>query len=178
MEDHDFILTTDGSGTDVTRIGTGSAWVLRPQACQVPWTRMQGCCGSSFGSIQRAEFCALLEGLRALAVYMKLEDLDDVRDFSEKVCGEKPKSIEELRPECRARVWWVGDRENLVLQVARNQEHVPFYKRRTEPDLWYALYWYEHLFRITAVYRERNTCEDQIFVDALAGSTRALFVQA
>lgn len=176
MEDHDFVLTTDGSGTDKTRIGTGSAWVLRPMACQVPWEAMRGCCGSSFGSIQRAEFMALLEGLRALASYMKLEDIYAIRAYSEQVNGHRPETIDQLRPECRARVWWIGDRENLVLQTARKPDSSPFYGRRTEPDLWHALYWYEHLFRITATYQERNTSEDQKWVDKVAGETRAKFL--
>jgi hypothetical protein len=175
QEDHDWILTTDGSGTDKTRIATGSAWVLRSSALQVEDkdAYMTGWCGSSFGSIQRAEHMALLEGLRAIALLMKLETVADIAAFA----GDSSiKSIEQLPPQKRPRVWWVGDRENLILQVARKPDGTTYYARRTEPDLWYGMYWYEKLFSITAVYTPRNTTPDQVDVDARAGQTRALFL--
>jgi hypothetical protein len=175
MEDHDWILVTDGSGTDATKIGTGSAWVLRSSAIQVADEEvyMAGWCGSTFGTIQRAEHMALLEGLRAISVMMKLETLAAITAFSG---DEKLRTIEQLNPRKRPRVWWIGDRENLVLQVARKPDGNPYYTRRTEPDLWYAMYWYENLFNITAVYQPRNSSPDQVTVDARAGVTRALFL--
>lgn len=171
-EDHDFELTTDGSGTDVTRIATGSAWTLRPLALQVEWEKHTGEAGASSGSIQRAEMMALLEGLRKASEVLGLEDLDQVSKF----CGEKLKRIEDLPWAKRPTIWWVGDRENMVLQVARRPDGYTYYNRRTEPDLWFSLHWYEHLFRITPVHQGRNTSQDQIDVDRRAGETRELFV--
>lgn len=175
-EDHDFVLITDGSGTDATRIGTGSAWILRPQASHAGFTVLRGACGSTFGSIQRAEMMAGLEGLRALSVALKIESLPNVKTYGEMVTGRRPERVEDLDPSCRARVWWVCDRENLVLQMARKPDGNTYYARRTEPDLWYAFWWFEHLFRITPVWRERNTSPDQVEVDRVAGESRAKFL--
>lgn len=175
QEDHDWILVTDGSGTDKTRIGTGSAWVLRSSAIQIDDQDvcMSGWCGSTFGSIQRAEHMALLEGLRAISVLMKLETVAAIADFAG---DDDLRSVEQLPPQKRPRVWWIGDRENLILQVARKPDGNTYYSRRTEPDLWYGMYWYEKLFNITAVYQPRNSTPDQVDVDARAGQTRALFL--
>lgn len=174
LEDHDFIIVTDGSGTDVNRIGIGSAWILRSSAIQVNGEEvdMRGISGASFGSVQRAEFMALLDGLRALAGLLKLETLKEAGVFANKTI----RTIEEFPPHSRPRVWWIGDRESLILQVARKSNGEPFYERRTEPDLWYALYWYEHLFQITAVYQPRNSTPDQTDVDAQAGKARDMFL--
>lgn len=176
QEDHDFVLVTDGSGTDKTKLGTGSAWVLRPQASHAGFTVLRGACGSTFGSIQRAEMMAALEGFRALSVALKMESWPQVKTCAEMLTGSRPNSIEELDPRCRARVWWICDRENLVLQVARKPDGTTYYARRTEPDLWYGLWWFEHLFRITPVFRPRNTSPDQIEVDRVAGESRAKFL--
>jgi len=174
-EDHDWVLVTDGSGTDVNRIGTGSAWLLRSMALQRDEgeVEMKGVAGATFGSVQRAEQMALLEGLRAISVLMHLNTLKEVEKFMNIV---PLRRIEDVPLQRRPKVWWIGDRENLILQVARRPSGDTFYERRTEPDLWYALYWYEHLFNITPVYQPRNSTPDQVDVDARAGQTRRLFL--
>jgi len=174
-EDHDWVLVTDGSGTDGPQTATGSAWLLRSMALQRDEgeVEMKGVAGATFGSVQRSEHMALLEGLRAISVLMRLSTLKEVEKFTNIV---PLRRIEDVPLQRRPKVWWIGDRENLILQVARRPSGDTFYERRTEPDLWYALYWYEHLFNITPVYQPRNSTPDQVDVDARAGQTRKLFL--
>lgn len=175
-EDHAFLLVTDGSGNDATRAGIGSAWLLK----SIAWVssqgevEMRGVCGASFGSIQRAEMTAMLEGLRALALVLKLEDVHDI----DKAFGVRIDKGQPIPVQKKPTVWWVCDRENLVLQVACKQDGVtPYYARRTEPDLWYQLMWYLQLFRVTPVFQPRNSIPPQIDVDARCGLARDLFLR-
>lgn len=174
-EDHHFILTTDGSGLDGSYIGIGSAWVLQPRSLtRADWKEeYRGACGATRGSVQRAEMMALVDGLRYILVLMGLPTLKDIS-----VGINKPlRDISEFDPTRRIKVWWVGDRENLILQVARDRQGMPRFQRRTEPDLWKQFEWLEHVFDITAVYVPRNTSPEQIVVDEVAGKVRKYFVK-
>jgi hypothetical protein len=170
-EDHEFLLTTDGSGHDGQHSATGSSWVLRPHSLTIEEGTpvYRGWCGASFGSIQRAEINAMMEGLRHAARLLKMETM---KDLETRMGGAKLRDVTQFPVALRPRIWWVTDREAIALQVARNTEGLPYYTRRTEPDLWYQFAWFEHLFRITAVFTHRNTSQDQKHVDAIAGEMR------
>lgn len=172
-EEHHFLITTDGSGWDAKCDGTGSAWILRSQNCTVKGgvLHLRGGAGSTSGSVQRAEMQALLDALQALSRELGLDTLKNMSGF----CGIPVRSVSEFPKHARPTVWWVGDREAVILQVARKPDGTTYYERRTELDLWVVFDYYANLFDITPVYTPRNTTEDQKAVDDMAGNLRDMF---
>ena len=173
QDQHHFQITTDGSGTDADKRAIGSAWVLRSLALGVNQKplHMRGASGGTHGSIQRAELNALLDGLTVLSHTLGLFTVSDLAKF----CGRPVTRVEEFPPEARPLVWWVGDRETIILQMGRKPDGSTYYKRNTEPDLWYRMAWFESIFTITPVHVGRNTTADQTDVDGCAGAVRGLF---
>lgn len=91
--------------------------------------------GGTQSSVARAEFQALLDGLRII----------------DETCVEMTKAMRLFD----TRIYWVADREDLVLSVARNleKENMPtLYGRKTNSDLWRAFSYYEERFQITPVH--------------------------
>lgn len=174
-EDNAFLLTTDGSGHDGVYIGTGSAFVLRPLAWRQPeWKdEYRGACGMTKGSVQRAEHQAFLEGLRCVLSLLNITTLDAL---SEKL-GFKLDSTADFPPAQRIRLAWYTDRQNLAFSVARDASGIPYYRRRTDLDLWAQFEFYEPLFDITVHSIARNSNPDSTMCDAVAGRVRQFMVQ-
>ncbi len=174
-EHHHFLLTTDGSGHDATKKATGSAWVLRTLNATLHGgsAEFRGCSGCSHGTVQRAELQALLDGLSFLARELGVLTLSGAAKF----CGIPLSDIAVFPRHSRVKVWWEGDRETVILQVARRRDGTTYYARKEEMDLWQQMRWFEHVFDITAAYVPRNTTQDQKDVDARAGEVRGMFLE-
>lgn len=174
FEDHAFELTTDGSGADGSLIGIAGSWVLRPVALTSDQWRPQyrGAIGLTVGSVQRAEMLGLLEGLRCATVLLGVGTLDGMSTM----VGTKIRDVSLYPKHKKFRILWRGDRQNLVYQVARDRDNVPYFTRRTELDLWPQLGWFEHLFDITCIHHARNTTPDARLVDEISGKIRSFMV--
>lgn len=174
-EQHLFELVTDGSGWDKDKAAIGSAWIL--QACphvqdpELQKLKWRGCSGATAGTVQRAELLALIGGLHALASAFDMLSLAGLRSY----LGKPLASVEAFPEANRPLVWWVSDRETIVLQMARRSDGTTYYERNKDMDLWCQLYWYERIFRVTPVYLSRNTTDAQKAVDEQAGNMREIF---
>lgn len=152
-EDYDFFLFTDGSGHQDTYGGWASL-VIGPRHNIVD-ARMAACKGTS---VERAEFEALLMGLQAIL---------------DRTNSNGSGSLQRLE-RCPLKVFWVSDRESLVLSVTRTPEGTTVYRRKASPDLWARFEWYEKHFSITARHTKRETIPHHNIVDRLASDARVL----
>lgn len=103
-------------------------------------------------STDRAEFLGLLFGLHGLFEEMEWNSSLKLRAL-------------ENHP---ALVVWFSDRESLVKSVAGE------YRRRTQPDLWKQLEWYEQYLDLRPVHVHRDTVPWQNAADMLASESRVL----
>jgi quinol monooxygenase YgiN len=72
-------------------------------------------------------------------------------------------------------VFWLSDRQALVLSVMRNPETGnTYYARRQQPDLWNRFSWYEQFFRIEGFHAKRNLNAWQKMSDRMAGDGRQM----
>lgn len=154
-ENHDFELYTDGAGWQDT-YGAAAAYIVSGKH------KIQDCRVTSYAGIStnRAEFEALLSGLQGILENMKWDT---------------PKAIKNLK--ClprRPSVYWVSDRESLVLSVYKQPNGEPVYRRSSAPDLWCRFEFYERLFHITPIFIPRNSDIKQALCDRLAGEARVL----
>jgi len=85
------------------------------------------------------------------ALLMSLQWIAEHRELNERPC-----------------VWWLSDRQDLVMSVAKICE------RRKNPDLWYRLSYYESMFDIHPYHAPRATTKGNVLVDSLAGAGRKL----
>ena len=151
---YDFELYTDGSGRDLDGF-SGYAALARTADAAVQRFTMGGMTQST---VDRAEFTALIEGLR---LCYEMWDRFPHRSL---VGGEQDKP--------RARIHWFSDRENLVLSVKK------VYARSNYKDLWAAFEYYEAQFDITAQHvTEPFTDTDPCFkeVDLQSSTARIIF---
>lgn len=152
-EQFDFEIYTDGSGW---RDGYGgAAVVINSTPHNIRETVIMGC---SYTTVERMEFEALLLGLQSIIQLKKWSDAELAE-------------LAKTPPE----VFWLSDRESLVLGVRRGENGDSIYARRSAPDLWHRFSFYEQLFSINAFYAGRNQISDQALADQLAGEARALF---
>lgn len=128
LEDHAYFLLTDGSGHQ-NGVWGGSCMLLAPRFGLYRCAEVGGTCGS----VERAEFEALLLGLQL------------IQDHRE---GSKSLTHESLRI---PKVYWVSDRQSLVLAVMRDKDddNKPPYSRKSTPDLWRRFSFYEERMKIT-----------------------------
>jgi ribonuclease HI len=149
--DYEFQLYTDGSGWNDRFAGYCA--VLRSDK----HNKFVCSAASIYGAdTERAEFEGLLAGLQSIM---------DTMDWNNK----HQRSLMQMR---RTSVYWVTDREHLVGAMLKKADGSYEYKRRTTPDLWARLEWYEKIFDITAVWRERNTIAWQGYADTIASECR------
>ena len=75
----------------------------------------------------------------------------------------------------RCTVFWLSDRESLVGSVCRDDKTgQPIYRRRNCPDLWARFAYYENLFDVQGVHRERNTHPFQKIADGISSECRTM----
>jgi len=151
----DFILWTDGSGRDLDGFAGYAAVAKTPDGL------VQRCVVGSMSesTVDRAEFTALIEGLR-LCQEMQSRFPEGIRSEFEEVPKRK--------------VHWFSDRENLVLSVKK------VYGRTNCLDLWAALEYYETIFEIEAQHVTEPYTETQPeFVEVdLQSSTMRMVMKA
>lgn len=179
-ESHMFSITTDGSGWDKHKNSIGSAWIIEPSPHHFSEAELKGfeervtlrgCSGSTTGTVQRAEHLALIHALHVLGQKFDLLHMAGLRSF---LGGPLPK-LEDFPRQRRIPIWWITDRENLALQVARKADGQTYYDRGTDLDLWCQFFYYEHIFSITPQFIPRNTTQSQTEVDTQAGLVRCAF---
>lgn len=146
---HDIILTTDGAGYIDGYSGFG--YHIEIPAQKVVFS---ACGFHSASSVARAEFTALLEGC---------EKILEIYPYGQEFLRRKP-----------ANVYFVSDREDLVLSVARKPNGDTYYGRKASQDLWARFAYYEQFLHFTAVFSPRNTQPNQQLVDHLASEMRIL----
>ena len=137
----EYPVYTDGSGHK-DGLG-GAAYVLRMPGPQL----VSRVFASSRTSTARMEFEAILQALQEIVEHSGV--LKDSRRG-------KPS------------VWWVSDRQDLVLSCARLQG------REANPDLWYWYGWYEGLLDIHPFYQGRAQTAMNRRADRLAGEGREM----
>ena len=149
----DWLLWTDGSGhTD--GIEVSCAWFQSAHDPAVIGTALSG---STWGSVNRAELKALLDGLHGIL------------DTERRRAG---KGTDWVLPWPKSVVWH-SDRQNLVFGVARDTvSGKPLNSRDTDADLWMRFAFYEAIFRIYPVLVPRNEVAWQKKCDTACGATR------
>lgn len=153
---HDFILYTDGSGRELDGYSGYAALAKTPDNLVKRF--VMGAMTES--TVDRAEFTALIEGLRIC--WEMWERFPNKGLRREGVVRPKPK------------IKWYSDRENLVLAVKR------VYDRSNQPDLWAAFEYFENLMEIDAQsVTEPFTDTDPSFVEVdLQSSSLRQVIQA
>lgn len=137
----EYQVYTDGSGHK-DGLG-GAAYCLRTPGPQF----VQRVFASSRTSTARMEFEAILQALQEIVEHSGI--LKDSRRG-------KPS------------VWWVSDRQDLVLSCARLQG------RDANPDLWHRYTWYEGILDIHPFYQGRAQTAMNRLADTLAGEGRGM----
>ena len=150
--DTPWYLYTDGSG----QVDVPGA------AAHVIYHRLNGTYSwgvSSFSSttVERVELQALLDGLHAISGHALADGLMQVI-----LNGDAS----------RVQVVWVGDRENLIRSVLRDEQNMTLNRRRINLDLWMSLAYWEQFFEILPVQRPRNTVPAQGVADEICGVAR------
>jgi hypothetical protein len=138
----DLILYTDGSGRELDGYSGYAALVRTANGSARRF--VMGCMSES--TTDRAEFMALLEGLRMCTELWKR----NLGTELEAPGAERPRPL----------ICWYSDRESLVMSVRK------VYARDNCPDLWAAFQYYEDLFEIESHnVTEPFTETDPSFVD-------------
>jgi ribonuclease HI len=153
QSDYDFFLFTDGSGHQ-DGYGGWASLIISPK-WNVAEARMAACKGTT---VERAEFEALLLGLQSILEKLKLENAAGYARL-------------ERTP---MRVFWLSDRESLVLSVKKNPDGSTVYRRKASPDLWARFAWYEKYFDVTPRHAKRESNPHHNLVDRLASDARVL----
>lgn len=68
----------------------------------------------------------------------------------------------------RQTVWWLSDRQDLVMSVCG------IWERRHNPDQWYRLAWYERQLEVHPYYAPRASTQGNIWCDGQAGACREM----
>lgn len=156
-EDVDYMLYTDGSGyTD--HFGGYGAIALSAKHSAHCYIQSCGC--ATHTETGRAEFLAVLSGLHSI-----LEEN-----------GWETESVLDSRFQGdRLKVHIVSDRADLVGSING------YYRRKSNPDLWQQLAWYERYIDLTAEHVKRETHNVQSIADKTASLMRLVikdFVEA
>lgn len=152
---HDFVLYTDGAGWQDS-FGA-SASLMESERYGHKIIRVASFHGQS---TDRAEFEAMLNGMQSIMEVMNWT---------------KPGIAEKLRKQLiKPSVYWMSDRESLVLSVYRDSTGQTLYKRRSQPDLWKRFEFYEERLAITPVYIPRDTNDKHNLCDRLASESRSV----
>lgn len=151
--DYDFELYTDGSGHADTFGGHSVIGVSNK------YNKYFVRAGAIYGTTtDRQEFEAFLNGLQGIL---------DVMEWNS---GGELKMLAARRPS----VFWISDRENLVGSVTLDEKGHSLFKRKSSPDLWARYAFYETIFAVTAVHRDRNTVAFQAMADRISSECRVL----
>ncbi len=133
----DFVLVTDGSGHPKLGGGGWCALLLNEGALAMflglgdrPGFLVTG--GTTESSVDRMEFRALLDGLALIERKLAVSKYD--------------LALMTEMPTLRRRVYWMTDRENLALSVARKQDGSTYYGRNNARDLWASFEYFERMF--------------------------------
>jgi hypothetical protein len=147
-EKHDFEIITDGSGA-VDGYGASCAIIFSDR--YNIFEQVLDC--RTHTSVDRAELTSLLIALETIMTKM---------DWW--------KNIEALA-NVPFTVHWACDRENLVKSTQRDENGTTLYRRKSSPDLWNQVSFYEQICVITAVHRDRasNTWHDEADMKASLG---------
>ncbi len=136
----DWILYTDGSG-HADGYGGWGCWGCR-KGGQDAFQKMGG---QNRTSTARMEAEALLQGLEEIA--------------------DRERLLKESRSP-RPTVWWLSDRQDLVLSAAGLQE------RKANPDLWARFEYWSRFLDLHPFHRERASTAGNRICDRLAGAGR------
>jgi ribonuclease HI len=143
---HDFELYTDGSGWNDNQFG-GHAFLIISTRHNLYEQRVVGWHGIS---VDRAEFMALLHGLRTIQEVMGWTSPDQVGKLSI------------IKPTVK----WYCDRKSLVGSVNNPEQ------RHAQGDLWAQYAWYEKIFKVDGTLIPRDTNDNHNVADALASEIR------
>jgi len=143
-------IVTDGSG-HADGFAGGSCAIFIPDR-----TPIYACSAETHSSTERGEFSGLLRGLAILT---------DVMEWT-------PRQISDAPYLGKWPVKWITDRESLALAVARNDAGVPFYSRRSTPDLWASFEFFEKFLDVHALFEDRCSTPEMKVADTLASDAR------
>jgi hypothetical protein len=145
-------LFTDGSGHADGFAGSGLRLMIPGKPAIV------ACAAETHSSTERGEFVGLLRGLAI---------------FTDQL-GWTKRQIEDARYTGKLHICWVTDRESLALAVARDptKQDLPYYSRRSTPDLWASFEYFEQFLHVHALFTKRcsNFSMDQ--ADMMASDSR------
>lgn len=169
--DHDFELSTDGSG-DIKGWG-GYAAVSRSRKFDMGEDFVDVRCGSSYGqTVSRSEFTALLEGLYGILT-------EAIRFLHVSGQYDSPASARQsLLGDGRLRVAWITDRKHLAWSLVKTQDDKSLQVMQIETDLKQRLWSLLRYVCLTPFLVHRNRNEDQTLCDTLCGSLRRSAVEA
>lgn len=174
-EEHDFVLSTDGSGC--ARGWGASASIIQEthlgQFCRV-LGKYQPIISASYGStVQRREFVALLDGLHEI---LRLR----MGEVPEPEADGEPKMDARMHftGENRITVLWYTDRANLAKSLLFDEDNVVLNKRTTETDLWMRYSSFARFFCITPMWTDRNMIPAQKMCDTLCDIARKTIMDA
>ena len=160
--DHDYIISTDGSGAS-DGIGASAAVVCRvdyvDQDKREVVEKEIYVCGNYGESVQRNELQALIGGVR-LAIKSALS-----RD-------EEISKLEQLAGEDRVRIIWYTDRMNLACSFLFDQNGDTLMRRSSDRDLWLQWAYFSKHVCVTPVCLPRNEEANQALCDEICGITR------
>lgn len=151
--DYEFQLYTDGSGHNDRFAGNCVVGLSSK------YHKLFSCATAFYGAdTERAEFEAVMAGLQGILDTMGWND------------GQSRMMMQARR----TTVYWVTDREHLVGALLKKADGTYEYRRKSTPDLWARFEWYEKIFDVTAVWRERNTVAWQAYADKIASECRTM----
>lgn len=148
---YDYVVTSDGSGWYVDRIGAWAAIVTswKDPRCR----RIVSCGGSTHTETGRAEFIAMLTAMHSIVETIGLEEDSGTMGRMEM---DKPT------------LHIISDRENIVNIInGVNEAHKNL-------DLWYQFSWYQRYFEISAehIHGHKHLREEHDRADCLASLCR------
>lgn len=172
-EEHDFVLSTDGSGCSR---GWGASASIIQEVHLGDFSRVLGkyqpIISASYGStVQRREFLAFLDGLHEI-LRLKMGDVPEVENDGE------PKLDPRLHftGDNRITVLWYTDRANLAKSLLFDEDNMVLNKRTTETDLWMRYSSFARFFCITPMWTDRNLIPAQKMCDTLCDIARKMMI--
>jgi len=176
--EHDYILSTDGSGCTVGW-GANAAIIERVdlnyetqcREIQKEETRVivQGTYGST---VQRSEFQAFLSGVHQILGWEIDNRSDDDTEALEFIPGNSP--LRYFEAANRPTIYWLTDRANIAKSLLYGVDNKPLNSRSKELDLWSMFNAIRRYVCITPMAISRNSVDSQAAADALCSEARSI----
>lgn len=167
-EEHDFVLSTDGSGC-INGWGASASIIQRVLPGGLTGRVLGGyqpIVSATYGStVQRREFSAFLDGLHEILAIKAAE-----QEIPEDTSNKDP--LQMLTGDDRITVMWYTDRANLAKSLLFDEYGDVLNRRSNERDLWMRYSFMARHFCITPMWTDRNVIPSQAACDALCTLAR------